>query len=114
MNGLCPPKAETFPIPSDRIVLNGLWQALPAVGPSADAPSAPWGSIWIPGSWIGGFAIYFHFTRWRQTRALSQLLANLGASFAADGNLFHRGSKTPLYYPDYVWDGDDPARYYRW
>ncbi|HEV7301151.1 MAG TPA: hypothetical protein VGN72_17425 [Tepidisphaeraceae bacterium] len=27
---------------------------------------------------------YFRFTRWRQTRALSQLLANLGATFAQD------------------------------
>jgi beta-galactosidase len=60
---------------------------------------------------------YFRFTRWRQTRALSQMLANLGASFAADGNIFHPGSKVALYYPDYnphVWDGDDPGRYYRW
>ena len=62
-------------------------------------------------------AIYFHFTRWRQTRAISQLLANLGASFAADGNIFHPGTKTPYYRSDFnphVWDGDDPARYYRW
>ena len=62
-------------------------------------------------------AIYFHFTRWRQTRAISQLLANLGASFAADDDLFHPSAKTPLYRPDFnphVWDGDDPARYYRW
>jgi beta-galactosidase len=28
---------------------------------------------------------YLRFTRWRQTRALSQLLANLGASFTVDG-----------------------------
>jgi beta-galactosidase len=32
---------------------------------------------------------YFRYTRWRQTRALNQLLANLGASFAADNWLFH-------------------------
>ncbi len=60
---------------------------------------------------------YLRFTRWRQTRALCQLLANLGASFAADGKLFHAGSKAPLYHPDYdtrVWIGDDPAHYYRW
>jgi len=60
---------------------------------------------------------YFRFTRWRQTRALAQLLTNLGASFVADGNLFHPGSKSALYYPDYITsvsDGDDPARYYRW
>ena len=60
---------------------------------------------------------YFRLTRWRQTRALSQLLANLGASFSADGNLFVPGAKAPFYHPDYirsVQDGDDPARYYRW
>ncbi|HEX8835189.1 MAG TPA: hypothetical protein VF719_13355, partial [Abditibacteriaceae bacterium] len=31
---------------------------------------------------------YFRFTRWRQTRALSQVLANLGASFSSDENIF--------------------------
>jgi beta-galactosidase len=31
---------------------------------------------------------YFRFTRWRQTRALSQVLANLGASFETDARLF--------------------------
>ena len=32
---------------------------------------------------------YFRYTRWRSTRAVAQLLANLGASFRADGGLFH-------------------------
>ncbi|MDQ3813958.1 MAG: beta-galactosidase [Armatimonadota bacterium] len=32
---------------------------------------------------------YLRYTRWRQTRALSQLLANLGASFARDDRVFH-------------------------
>lgn len=31
---------------------------------------------------------YFRFTRWRQTRAICQLLANLGATFQADANFF--------------------------
>ncbi|HEX8833507.1 MAG TPA: hypothetical protein VF719_04865, partial [Abditibacteriaceae bacterium] len=31
---------------------------------------------------------YFRFTRWRQTRALSQVLANLGASFTIDERVF--------------------------
>jgi beta-galactosidase len=31
---------------------------------------------------------YFRFTRWRQTRALTQLLANLGASFTMDERIF--------------------------
>jgi beta-galactosidase len=32
---------------------------------------------------------YFRYTRWRTTRAIAQLLANLGASFAADDQIFH-------------------------
>jgi hypothetical protein len=32
---------------------------------------------------------YFRYTRWRSTRAVAQLLANLGASFAADRRIFH-------------------------
>jgi hypothetical protein len=31
---------------------------------------------------------YFRFTRWRQTRALTQVLANLGAAFEMDGRIF--------------------------
>jgi beta-galactosidase len=31
---------------------------------------------------------YFRFTRWRQTRALSQVLANLGAAFTGDERIF--------------------------
>jgi beta-galactosidase len=31
---------------------------------------------------------YFRFTRWRQTRALSQILANLGATFEMDARIF--------------------------
>ena len=32
---------------------------------------------------------YFRYTRWRATRAVAQILANLGASFAVDSRLFH-------------------------
>ena len=32
---------------------------------------------------------YFRYTRWRSTRAVAQLLANLGASFPADRQVFH-------------------------
>jgi len=32
---------------------------------------------------------YFRYTRWRATRAVAQLLANLGASFAVDTHVFH-------------------------
>ncbi len=32
---------------------------------------------------------YFHYTRWRSTRAVAQILANLGASFPADSRIFH-------------------------
>jgi hypothetical protein len=31
---------------------------------------------------------YFRFTRWRQTRALSQVLANMGATFTTDERIF--------------------------
>jgi beta-galactosidase len=59
---------------------------------------------------------YFRFTRWRQTRANAQILANLGASFKADGSVFS-GSSREFYHWDYKTDfenGDDPYRYYRW
>jgi beta-galactosidase len=32
---------------------------------------------------------YFRYTRWHATRAVAQLLANLGASFAVDSQVFH-------------------------
>ena len=32
---------------------------------------------------------YFRYTRWRSTRAVAQLLANLGASFQVDRRIFH-------------------------
>jgi hypothetical protein len=32
---------------------------------------------------------YFRYTRWRATRGVAQLLANLGASFAVDSRIFH-------------------------
>ena len=63
-------------------------------------------------------ATYLRLTRWRQTRALAQLLANLGATFVAD-NYAAKLAKTPagLYHADYRPDfesGDDPYRYFRW
>ncbi|MDJ1180585.1 beta-galactosidase [Roseofilum sp. BLCC_M91] len=72
---------------------------------------------------------YFRYTRWRHTRAISQILANLGASFRADGALFANLQKPPkrvhlsepvdseFYHPDYRTDfelGDDPYRYSLW
>jgi len=41
---------------------------------------------------------YFRFTRWRQTRALTQLLANMGASFEMDARIFspHPAEKEPI------------------
>ncbi len=59
---------------------------------------------------------YLRFTRWRQTRANAQILANLGASFKTDGVVFN-GSSQEFYHSDYKTnfeDGDDPYRYYRW
>ncbi len=32
---------------------------------------------------------YFRYTRWRSTRAVAQILANLGASFQGDSRIFH-------------------------
>ncbi len=32
--------------------------------------------------------VFFRFSRWRQTRALNQLIANLGGTFAADAKIF--------------------------
>ncbi len=70
---------------------------------------------------------YFRYTRWRSTRAVAQLLANLGGTFPVDSRVFHPpvslGQKpqeagAPAYYcPDYRTDfpmGDNPYRYYRW
>jgi beta-galactosidase len=62
---------------------------------------------------------YLRFTRWRFTRALSQLLANLGATFTVDRRVFGKidGTGTGWYHPDYRDDfalGDEPMRYFRW
>ena len=66
---------------------------------------------------------YFRYTRWRSTRAVAQLLANLGASFLVDSRIFHPLDRLPragslgYYHPDYRTDfpmGDNPYRYYRW
>lgn len=75
---------------------------------------------------------YFRFTRWRQTRALCQVLANLSGEFEADRMIFTeipaRAATDPwnydkiqqpsdFYCSDYRDDyafGDDPYRYYNW
>ena len=72
---------------------------------------------------------YFRYTRWRSTRAVAQLLANLGASFVVDSRVFRPlDTRSPdakseavgsfaYYHPDYRTDfpmGDNPYRYYRW
>jgi beta-galactosidase len=68
---------------------------------------------------------YFRQTRWRQTRALSQIIANMGGTFTSTGSIFSPSpSKTPEstgvtrnYHPDYRTDfdlGDDPYRFYNW
>jgi beta-galactosidase len=51
---------------------------------------------------------YFRYTRWRATRAVAQLLANLGASFAVDSRIF-QPRKTVLN-PDRIWIGPDGNR----
>jgi hypothetical protein len=70
---------------------------------------------------------YLRFTRWREMRALSQVLANCGAAFKSDKDIFASAEATPtlaaLYHPDYRRGGpsdedfrlgDDPYRYFRW
>ncbi|HLJ55227.1 MAG TPA: hypothetical protein VKT77_09315 [Chthonomonadaceae bacterium] len=61
---------------------------------------------------------YLRYTRWRQTRALSQLLSNMGATFKQDSRIFRPNQEGPgFYHPDYRTDfalGDNPYRYYRW
>lgn len=51
------------------------------------AQLAPWSLKADDKTWL-------RFTRWRQTRALSQVMANMGATFQADRSFFHpRGLK---------------------
>ncbi|HIK27576.1 MAG: beta-galactosidase [Oscillatoriaceae bacterium SKW80] len=67
---------------------------------------------------------YLRLTRWRHTRAIAQILANMGASFKADSLFFEaianadKGKHSEsFYHPDFKSDfelGDDPYRYYRW
>jgi beta-galactosidase len=80
---------------------------------------------------------YLRLTRWRQTRAIAQILANLGATFQSDELIWERSGnnfwknlgrkfqekflglppESGFYHPDYWQDfnyGDDPYRYYRW
>jgi beta-galactosidase len=63
-------------------------------------------------------ATYFRLTRWRQTRAIAQLLANLGATFSADRFTASLAKNpTGLYHADHRAEfesGDDPYRYFRW
>lgn len=59
----------------------------------------------------------FRYTRWRSTRAVAQRLANLGASFVVDSQVFRPLGASGYYHPDYRTDfpmGDNPYRYYRW
>ncbi len=65
---------------------------------------------------------YLRFSRWRSTRTVAQLLANLGGAFALDERVFAAPTTTTpgqanMYHPDYRtdWDlGDEPARFYNW
>ena len=51
---------------------------------------------------------YFRYTRWRATRAVAQLLANLGASFAVDRRIFD--PRKSVLNPDRMWIGPDGDR----
>jgi beta-galactosidase len=57
---------------------------------------------------------WLRLSRWRQTRALCQILANLGASFPGDAAPLGLMPTADLYHADWRGDhrlGDDPARY---
>ena len=48
-------------------------------------------AVWLqfdPERFNADINTYFRFTRWRQTRAIAQVLANMGASFRSDSTLF--------------------------
>ncbi|MGA3035441.1 MAG: sugar-binding domain-containing protein [Terracidiphilus sp.] len=51
---------------------------------------------------------YFRYTRWRATRAVAQLLANLGASFPVDSRIFRPREK--VLNPDPMWIGPNGDR----
>jgi beta-galactosidase len=51
---------------------------------------------------------YFRYTRWRATRAVAQLLSNLGAGFAVDSRIFQ--PRKPVVNPDRIWIGPDGDR----
>jgi beta-galactosidase len=51
---------------------------------------------------------YFRYTRWRATRAVAQLLANLGASFAVDNRIF--APRKTVLNPDRMWTGPNGDR----
>ena len=51
---------------------------------------------------------YMRYTRWRATRTVSQLLANLGASFMIDSRFFHPLEMADR--PDRMWIGPDGDR----
>jgi len=62
---------------------------------------------------------YLRITRWRETRALAQILANLGASFEVDQNAVsltrpQAGWYHPDYHADDLKNSDDPYLYFRW
>jgi beta-galactosidase len=51
---------------------------------------------------------YFRYTRWRSTRAVAQLLANLGAGCRVDGRIFHPLDTTVLNRADPLADQPEP------
>ncbi len=60
---------------------------------------------------------YLKYSEWRMTRALSQILANMGAAFAGENTPFGGKGASPFYVPGFIEEkelGDDPARYFRW
>ncbi len=73
----------------------GWWAVARKLEPAACLAAKRWGTAWlfsarsIPTCFRADEKTYFRYTRWRATRAVAQLLANLGASFAIDSQVFH-------------------------
>ncbi len=61
-----------------------------------------------PDCFVADQKTYFRYTRWRATRAVAQLLSNLGGSFAVDSRIFQ--PRKAVLNPDRMWIGPNGDR----
>jgi beta-galactosidase len=76
-----------------RSVARGQGRGVGRRRPSRPAEDRPRGGDFCqfdPARFNADERTYFRLTRWRQTRAAAQLLANLGAEFTADAQIFNK------------------------